>query len=223
MWRILFRIFTIYLSSSFCQNFLYILRKCITLNHNFCAAVIAEFKSLKTLYIWGYKSDIIIPENFKNLDRLKELTLMVESLVLPEGFGQLKSLKKLWISTKKMSNIPQSFWGIKNLVELDFKIEDFTTLPPEIKNFKQLEILILNGNSMLSEIPAEIQYLTNLRILEFHNTNIKDLPEETLKLTNLEEIYSTSEFASSSIIAKKLREKGVNVVSFRLSTRKKTS
>ncbi len=47
-------------------------------------------------------------------------------------------------------------------------------------------------------------------------TDVKELPIEILLLNNLEEIYGTSEFVYQSEIAKKLEEKGVNVVSIRI-------
>ncbi len=186
-------------------------------------SVIAKLTSLRNLYIWGHKTEIIIPESFASLHKLVVLTLWCDSLILPEDFGQLKSLKTLWISTEEPSKIPLTLWQLESLVELNFKVENFTTIPSEIKNLKQIEILKLNGNSMLNTIPSEIEYLENLRILEFHDTDIKELPIEILKLNKLEEIYGTSEFVYKSEIAKKLKEKGVNVVSYRIETRRETS
>ena len=87
---------------------------------------------------------------------------------------------------------------------------------------KQIEILNLNGNPILNFIPPEIEYLENLRILEFHDTDIKELPKEILKLKKLEEIYGTFEFVYKSEISEKLEEKGVNVFSIRLKTRKES-
>lgn len=178
-------------------------------------SVIAELTSLRKLYIWGHKTEIVIPNSFANLHKLEELTLLCDSLILSEDFGQLKSLKTLYISAKETSKIPLSLWQLESLVELNFKVENFTTIPSEIKNLKRIEILKLNENSMLNTIPSEIEYLENLRILEFHNTDIKELPIEILNLNKLEEIYGTSEFVYKSEIAQKLKEKGVNVVSFR--------
>jgi len=83
--------------------------------------------------------------------------------------------------------------------------------------------LNLNGNSLLNSIPSEIEYLENLRVLEFHDTNITELPIEILKLNKLEEIYGTFEFVYSSKIAKKLGEKGVNVISHRFETGRKNT
>jgi len=186
-------------------------------------SVISELASLSDLYIWGHKTEILIPNSFKNLHKLEKLTLMCDSLILPTNFGQLKSLKTLFISTDKTSKIPLTLWELENLVELNFKVEGFTSIPPEIKNLNRIEILNLNGNPLLNAIPSEIEYLENLRILEFHDTDITELPIEILKLNKLEEIYGTFEFVYRSETAKKLEEKGVNVISYRYETGRKNT
>jgi len=64
-----------------------------------------------------------------------------------------------------------------NSLEIDY-------LPERIGEFKDLEILFLHGNRLVT-LPDSIGNLTNLRILELMSNNLVTLPENLGKLVNL--------------------------------------
>nr|XP_011457594.1 PREDICTED: probable disease resistance protein At4g27220 isoform X7 [Fragaria vesca subsp. vesca] len=63
-------------------------------------------------------------------------------------------------------------------------------LPEEELVCPNLQILLLNGNAKLSEIPEKlIQNLKELRVLDLSNTSISILPQSFSLLTNLQALY----------------------------------
>ena len=62
---------------------------------------------------------------------------------------------------------------------------EITTLPKELFQLKNLEVLVLNNNGVTS-IPPDIKKLKKLRVLEIQDNSISKIPDELVTLPKLE-------------------------------------
>ena len=87
--------------------------------------------------------------------------------------------------------IPPELSQLTNLEILDLFGNQLTgPIPPEISRLTNLEILDLYGNQLTGRIPPEISRLTNLEILDLYGNQLTGrIPPEITKLTNLEWLY----------------------------------
>jgi len=95
---------------------------------------------------------------------------------------------KVYLAGKNLTTLPPEIGNLKNLEMLDLSSNPLTTLPPEIGNLKNLEMLHLDDNQ-LTTIPKEIGNLTNLEYLDLSSNLLTTLPPEIGKLTNLKWLY----------------------------------
>jgi Leucine-rich repeat (LRR) protein len=75
----------------------------------------------------------------------------------------------------------------KNCEHIDLRRKNITLLLPEIKKFKNLKILNLNGNRM-NTLPKELFELEQLVELDLGSNKLKALPPEIAKLKNLKKL-----------------------------------
>jgi len=74
------------------------------------------------------------------------------------------------------------------------------TIPPELGNLTNLELLSLYGNDLTGTIPPELGNLSNLEGLLLHNNNLSgSIPPELGNLSNLEHLILSGNALSSSI------------------------
>ena len=95
------------------------------------------------------------------------------------------------IAQEKIAQAKAEGW-----TELDLAGLELETLPPELWELEQLEVLLLGktdeegktiGNK-LQKLPDEIQNLTNLKLLNLYHNQLNTLPPELGNLTNLQEV-----------------------------------
>jgi internalin A len=106
------------------------------------------------------------------------------------------NLKKLPPTIAKLKKLKKLILGIK-LGEHKFLHNQLTSLPTEISELTNLEILDLTSNK-ISHFPIEITSLTNLLSLKLGINQIKEIPEEISRLTNLQSLdLSHNQIAST--------------------------
>lgn len=100
--------------------------------------------------------------------------------------NSLSSGKVLDYANKGLTEFPKAVLNEKSATELNLSYNNLTgSLPSEIKELKNLEILDVSKNNMTG-IPAEIGQMTNLRIINYADNDITGLPNELGNLKNLE-------------------------------------
>jgi len=97
----------------------------------------------------------------------------------------LKNLKtlKIWGIDENFKKIPDSFYSLKNLEELEIYNTDITSISDSIANLKNLKILNLNSNN-IKKIPKAICQLKNLEEIEFYGTKIENPPKTVEEFCN---------------------------------------
>jgi len=177
---------------------------------SFCADALTEedIQFLGTLpnrvsvrIVSGTLSDLLAEEMGKNLQNVKELSLVEMTLTTGawRGLGKLKNVDRLWLL---YTIIPDEFFedgtemspvglfintvqisdaGLKKLIKTD-KLEEIfwgqTNMSDNITSFfdecPKLENIRIEGSTIKCQFVAQMQNTDNLRILILHNTNIDD-------------------------------------------------
>ncbi|MYI05862.1 MAG: hypothetical protein F4059_00700 [Gemmatimonadetes bacterium] len=138
---------------------------------------------------------------------------------IPPEIGQLTHLERLRINGRIYGPLPPEIGQLHNLRELDFTnhrlgydrdraiVYEFAnpgwreinphygqpiySLPPELGNLINLEVLKLNNNGF-RQLPSELGNLHNLRVLELSGNEVSELPSTLGNLTNLEVLTLSS-------------------------------
>jgi Leucine-rich repeat (LRR) protein len=104
---------------------------------------------------------------------------------LPENMSQMISLTSLTVaSNKKLTEIPESIFGVKNLEVLNLSDNNLKIIPEGINNLENLKYLYLTSNSLKS-LP-DLSNLIKLEYLELDNNKLNSLPESIIGMENLE-------------------------------------
>ena len=74
------------------------------------------------------------------------------------------------------------------IYSISFQKEKINSLPPALKDFKNLKQLNLSKNR-LTELPDFIENFVNLEVLNLDKNQFNHFPENILKLKNLKELY----------------------------------
>ncbi|KAJ7950393.1 Disease resistance protein [Quillaja saponaria] len=112
------------------------------------------------------------------------------SLSIPDSFFEgMGELKVLDLTGMHITSLPMSFRFLTSLrtLCLDYCVLENMALIVALKN---LEILSLR-NSVMKQLPSEIQQLTRLRMLDLTGSEIEMIPQFIISsLTKLEELYT---------------------------------
>lgn len=116
---------------------------------------------------------------------------------LPLCITQLDLLESLDVAMSGLSKLPKEIANLKNLKTLNISTASFKKFPLEILGIQGLEELFLhNGNEgkkqCITEIPANISQLKNLKKLNLSNNSFGKFPMEILALENLEDLTIAS-------------------------------
>lgn len=124
-----------------------------------------------------------------NRDRLQSITELDLSNAnlrgLPAEIGLFDQLQVLNLSQNKIASLPPEIGTLINLEELNLDDNYLDQLPPEIGKLQNLHYLYLNLNC-LTELPPEIGDLTELSLLMLQgNSDLSQLPKEMIKIKEL--------------------------------------
>lgn len=128
------------------------------------SVMISDFKQLKALEIYGQSQSGI-----------------------PTNIGELKHLQLLHVKGPT-GQIPESFYTLTELKELDVEFTNIKSISPRVKNLKSLETLNI-ANTEITHIPLEIFQLSRLKDLTLPDDivpfYIKNLNFDSLKILHV--------------------------------------
>ncbi|XP_072511459.1 leucine-rich repeat-containing protein 10 isoform X2 [Notamacropus eugenii] len=110
---------------------------------------------------------------------------------LPLHVCSFKELVKLYLSDNNLDSLPWELEQLQNLQILALDFNNFKVLPPVVCTLKQLCILYL-GNNKLRDLPLELSLLQNLKTLWIENNCLTQLPEVICELSLLKTLHAGS-------------------------------
>ncbi|XP_044476891.1 disease resistance protein At4g27190-like [Mangifera indica] len=113
-----------------------------------------------------------------------------KSFVVPSRlFEKMANLKVLNLGRTYLEPLPYSLSSLSNLRTLDVSTSKLVDLSV-IGRLSNLEILSLSNSKFVEEIPLSFNQLTNLKLLDLNNMNLKLIPHRVISsLQKLEELY----------------------------------
>lgn len=140
------------------------------------------FKKIITPFVFLYVTQSLFAQTLldsASLSQQKVYTSLTVALQNPD------SVFILDLSKKKLKEVPQDVFKLKNLQVLNLSRNSIKELPAEISLLTNLQKLSLSNNK-LKQLPASIGDLINLVYLGLNRNLIEALPKEMGKLKNLE-------------------------------------
>lgn len=137
---------------------------------------------LDTAYVYSS-----IEEALQNPEEVYVLDLKVKKGKIPQELFDLPYLHVLEIKRGRISELPDDFAKLTNLVQLDLTNNKLTHFPPVLMDMPHLEELHLGKND-IQRIPEDITRMENLRLLDIWSTQVPRLPLALAKMESLEEV-----------------------------------
>ncbi|XP_077769927.1 leucine-rich repeat-containing protein 10 [Canis aureus] len=110
---------------------------------------------------------------------------------LPAHVCSFRELAKLYLSDNRLSSLPPELAQLQNLQILALDFNDFKALPQAVCTLQQLCILYL-GNNKLCGLPAELSRLQSLRTLWIEANCLGRLPDVVCELAVLRTLHAGS-------------------------------
>jgi small GTP-binding protein len=95
---------------------------------------------------------------------------------------------KLDLAGKGINSLPAEIGQLTNLELLDLSGNQLTSVPKELGQLENLTTLVLSGNKLTS-VPKEMGQLTNLKTLYLFYNQLTSVPKELGRLTNLKMLW----------------------------------
>ncbi|GIY57044.1 leucine-rich repeat-containing protein 47 [Caerostris extrusa] len=149
---------------------------------------IGQLTNLTRLVV-SYNDLVKLPSEVENLKKLKFLDASHNALSeLPSGLSGLMELMSLNVCSNQLSEIPALNENLK-LVTLNICCNKFSALPVSVcdSNLIHFTDLIANNN-LISEIPAEIEQVGSLKVLDLSENQLIAIPGELGNCTKLKEL-----------------------------------
>lgn len=161
----------------------------LNLKNNRIATIKSNAPNLQNLFLTSNR--ISVWED--SLPKLRSCDLTENPVTSFDYRGNvLSNLTSLSLNKAKLSSLPIDFLKtLEKLEKLELNDNYLTSLPAEIKYSKKL-IHFSAANNKLDSIPEEIGELSNLKSLDLHCNNIRELP---ISIVNLE--LTTLNFSSN--------------------------
>ncbi|MDX1350303.1 MAG: hypothetical protein R3279_08650 [Putridiphycobacter sp.] len=154
--------------------------------NNEILAQIAGLKNLESIAINGLKGQLELDFSaFPNLNALA-ITRAEGMDKFPKSIYTLSQLTDLSITNTDLVEIPDGISALKQLQNLNLTFNKITYLAKDFVELNKLETISLVRNFNLKFLPAEIGKLTNLKRLAVQSCHLSKLPESVMDLTNLE-------------------------------------
>ena len=109
----------------------------------------------------------------------------------PAHVCSFQELVKLYLSDNRLNSLPPELGQLQNLQILALDFNNFKALPQVVCTLKQLCILYL-GNNKLCDLPRELSLLQNLRTLWVEANYLTKLPEVVCELSLLKTLHAGS-------------------------------
>lgn len=109
----------------------------------------------------------------------------------PVHVCSFRELVKLYLSDNHLSSLPLELGQLQNLQILALDFNNFKALPQVVCTLKQLCILYL-GNNKLCDLPNELSLLQNLRTLWVEANCLTQLPDVVCELCLLKTLHAGS-------------------------------
>lgn len=123
--------------------------------------------------------------------KLENINLQGTGIVrIPRSLKKVRNLKSVWLGFNPKLNLKRrDFKTIRNVTDLNLYACSLSTLSPQIRHLKKLEVLDLYYNQ-LTRLPATITTLKHLTHLAVSNNKLETLPEGLDSFQNLEYLYA---------------------------------
>ncbi|XP_037700897.1 leucine-rich repeat-containing protein 10 [Choloepus didactylus] len=109
----------------------------------------------------------------------------------PVHVCSFRELVKLYLSDNHLNSLPPELGQLQNLQILALDFNNFKALPQVVCTLKQLCILYL-GNNKLCNLPSELSLLQNLRTLWIEANCLTHLPDVVCELSLLRTLHAGS-------------------------------
>ncbi|XP_025738447.1 leucine-rich repeat-containing protein 10 [Callorhinus ursinus] len=109
----------------------------------------------------------------------------------PAHVCSFQELVKLYLSDNHLNSLPPELEQLQNLQILALDFNNFKALPQVVCTLKQLCILYL-GNNKLCDLPSELSLLQNLRTLWVEANCLTQLPDVVCELRLLKTLHAGS-------------------------------
>lgn len=147
-----------------------------------------RFKNIKNIYISETDS---IPHwiiNFRELKSIESFPSVKKINFIPNEIGNLTALTHIELPENNIIEIPQTLYSLKNLQRLNLSNNNVREITSELRNLQELKIILLSNNTELKNLPDDICKLSNLKNLPIDGTKIESLPLCLKNNLNLESI-----------------------------------
>ena len=136
-----------------------------------------------------YNNLTSLPTEISNLKKLKFFDVSHNAITeLPSELSELNELQSLNLSSNQLVALP-NISNMLNLVTLNISYNLFTAFPVVICESKLIHFTdLLANNNLITEIPAEIQMLSSLKVLDLSENKISSIPGELGSCTKLKEL-----------------------------------
>ncbi|GMH72438.1 hypothetical protein TrST_g13269 [Triparma strigata] len=173
----------------------------------------------------GSLKALVTPEQVKQMDKLKYLSVYDSSISSLTGIGSLEStpLETLIVGLNPIKTLPSDLSFLSNLkrFECDDAMLEYDELPHEICCLVNLEVLRLSGNKFKAIGEKALQKLSKLKILNMDNNLITEIP--SLPLKQLETLSLRSNRIAGSLKKDLFKDCGSTLKSLCLSSNSLTS
>ncbi len=155
-----------------------------------------EFENIEEIIGLHIAEADLIDPSIGNLVNLESFSLVSSNDILPENFWNLTKLKNLHLCHYIDDELPESLGNLVSLEELNIKMSDkITTLPQSIGNCSNLKKLEIDECNNFNFLPETIGKCINLEEIEWHtgcdgegDHTHKHLPKSIGNLVNLKKL-----------------------------------
>ncbi len=157
---------------------------------------IETMNALKIMQIQHGRLETIPSDFHTKYENIRKLDFSNNHLTnLPGGIGTMKT-HLLGLDKNQLSNLPDSVWGNKYLIDLILNNNNISIVSPHIQNAKSLLNLYVSNNT-LRKLPRELFHVRTLMTLLLDGNNISVLPKNVRKLQNLQDFALNNNYLVS--------------------------